>query len=159
MVSSGLLDQFEQSGIETLIITPVENPLADPADGRLLGFHRQSGADVTIKCVERVKGESMGALTENGIIEYFDIEDDDYPFSYMGQVALSIDFVRKAAKLDLPFRWVKKNSAWKRERLLFDAFGCAEKIEALCYSRNACYGPIKGPESKIVTEKLLLEQR
>ncbi len=155
LVASGLLDAFEAKGVDTVIISPVDNPLADPVDQRLLAHHRQTGAEVTIKCVERIAGESMGALTEHGIVEYFAIENDVYAFSYVGQVALSTQFIRKAASLDLPYHRVLKKGVWKRERLLFDAFSVADKIEALCYERAACYGPIKGPECKAKTEELL----
>jgi putative uridylyltransferase len=159
LVSSGLLDQFEQNGVDTVLISPVENPLADPMDARLLTHHRLEKADVTIKCVERVKGESMGAVTKQGIVEYFAIEKDDYSYSYMGQVALSVKFIRKAAALDLPYHRVLKKGVWKQERLLFDAFAFADKVEALCYARPDCYAPIKGPESTAIAEELLVGKK
>ena len=158
LVSSGLLDQYEQAGIDTLILSPVDNPLTDPADARLLAYHRQTGAEVTIKCIERKRGESMGALTETGIVEYLDIERDIFLYSYVGQVALSTQFIRRAADLNLPYHWVLKKGLWKREQFLFDAFPKAKKIKALCYPRALCYGPIKGPESKSIVEKMLLER-
>jgi ADP-heptose:LPS heptosyltransferase len=139
LVKSGILEQWSE--IDTLLISPIENPLADPADAKLLTYHREKGADVTVKCTERKRGESMGALTERGIVEYFDILDDNYAYSYVGQVALATRFVREAANRELPYHWVRKKGLWKREKLLFDAFS---RIEALCYDRQVCYAPVKG---------------
>lgn len=156
LVASGLVDEFERLGVDTVLISPVDNPLADPVDARLIAYHLQQGADVTIKCVDRVKGESMGAISERGIVEYFAIEQDEYLYSYVGQVAVSIAFIRKAAELDLPYYRVLKKGVWKQERLLFDAFVAAKNFKALCYDRADCYAPIKGPESKAVAEELLV---
>lgn len=171
IVAHGILDEYEAMGIDTLLISPIENPLAHPADERLLSFHRQSRADVTIKCVERKQNESMGALgLENGrirIVEYFQIAEDPFHYSYMGQAALSLSFVRRAASLTLPYYWIRKKAwiagaellVWKRECLFFDAFAAADQIAALCYPREVCYAPIKSPENKLTAEQLLLKTR
>jgi hypothetical protein len=157
LVLSGLLDELESEEINTVLISPIENPLADPVDPKLIQALRDADDDVMIKCVDRIKGESMGALSGDGIVEYFAITDDCYHYSYTGQVAMTTQFVRKAAAIELPYHWVLKKGLWKREKLLFDAFGLTKKIGALCYPRHECYGPIKGPESKEITEKLLAE--
>lgn len=173
IVSQKILDEFERIGIDTLLISPIENPLANPADEKLLSFHRRMGVDVSIKCVKRKKNESMGALSDEngriGIVEYFNfnLTEDEFLFSYMGQAALSIAFVRKAASFKLPYHWIKKRaftgtgeiSVWKRECLFFDAFLIADSIAALCYPRELCYAPIKGPENKLAVEQLLLKIR
>ncbi len=160
LLNSGILDQFEREGIRSVFIIPVENPLADPVDGRLLALK----ADVAIKCVKRIKGESMGALAEDlSIIEYFDIREDDFSYSYAGQALLSLSFLRKAASSPLPLHWIRKKATvggremivWKREKFLFDAFPLAVERAALCYEREVCYAPIKGPEEKEAIEKLL----
>ncbi len=149
--ASGLADLWEQQGIDTALIVPVDNYLAGVADASLLEHHRKSHADITIKCIERKTGEKMGVLVEeNGriaVAEYFDLTLEQlsmasFRYAYTGQIAVSMFFLRKAAKLDLPLRWVWKNG-WKRERLIFDAFALAEKVQAICYPREACYAPIK----------------
>jgi UDP-N-acetylglucosamine pyrophosphorylase len=160
LLRAGILDEFERSGIHSVFLIPIENPLADPVDGRLLGLK----AEVAIKCVKRIRRESMGALTEDlSIVEYFDIQEDDFSYSYVGQVALSVAFLRKAAHLCLPLHWVRKKAivggremiVWKREKFLFDAFPWAAERRALCYEREECYGPIKGPEEKEAVENML----
>lgn len=168
LVSSGILDRLEKEGVEHLFFIPVENPLADPADRQLFAHHLQEKADVTIKCIPRIKGESMGALAEDGtIVEYFDIDQDDYLYSYTGQVVLTIEFIRKAATLALPLHWVRKKAmvggqqwiVWKREKILFEAFPIANKRASLCYEREACYAPIKTLEQKEAVEKLLRRKK
>jgi UDP-N-acetylglucosamine/UDP-N-acetylgalactosamine diphosphorylase len=161
LVSSGILASWTSEGIDTVLIVPVENPLADPADKILASYHREQKADVTIKCIERLPQESMGVIVEEkgllGVTEYFMLDEEPTPpsYSYMGQLALSTTFIRKAALATTPYRWVRKRlsvqahevSVWKRERFLFDAFSAANKTAALCYPREMCYAPIKGPES------------
>jgi putative uridylyltransferase len=160
LLRSGVLDEFERSGVCSVFLIPIENPIADPVDGRLLGLK----AEVAIKCVKRIPGESMGAVTEDlSIIEYFEIGEDHFSYSYVGQLALSMPFLRKAAGLCLPLHWVRKKAivggremvVWKREKFLFDAFPWATEKKALCYEREECYGPIKGPEEKEAVENML----
>lgn len=164
LVRSGLLDLWEQANIHSLFVIPIENPLANPVDGSLLELN----ADVAIKCVQRIRGEPMGALAEDcSIVEYFDIVEDVYSYSYTGQVVLSVNFFRKAADFRLPLHWVRKRAmiggqeilVWKREKLLFDAFPLAAKRAALCYDRELCYATIKGPEHKEIVENLLRKNR
>ncbi|HEY4255193.1 MAG TPA: UTP--glucose-1-phosphate uridylyltransferase [Chlamydiales bacterium] len=161
LISSGILDAWEKEGVDTVLLVPVENPLADPADKILASYHRSQGADVTIKCIERRPRELMGLIVEEkgklDVAEYFMLDEEPFfqSYSYMGQLALSTSFIRRAAAIMTPYRWVKKRLpvqahemwAWKRERFLFDAFSIAQKTAALCYPREMCYAPVKGPES------------
>ena len=164
LVSSGLLDQWKD--IDTLLITNIDNPLADPADRKLLSYHRSSGADVTIQCIERILDESMGLLVEEegriGIAEYVEgLKESEPAYSYTGQIAVSSAFVQRAAQVPLPYHWIRKELegrlVWKREKFLFDAFSVGGKIQSLCYPRRSCYAPIKGPESIAMAEKALKE--
>lgn len=168
LVNAGILERFENLSVDTLLVVPVDNPMADPADAKLIAYHRQTEADVTIKCIERKKNESMGALGirhhKLSIVEYFAIEEDKFLFSYTGQMALSTRFIRKAATFQMPYHWVRKKShteglVWKREQFLFDAFPVAESIKALCYARDQCYAPIKELENKQAAIALLLKNQ
>ncbi len=168
LAKSGILDEFEKAGIRSAFILPIENPLASPFDGALLAHHLASGDEVTIQCVDRIQGESMGALAEDfSIVEYFDIANDNYLYSYAGQALLSLPFLRKASNATLPLRWIRKKAmiggneilVWKREKLLFDAFSLAIKRSALCYERETCYAPIKRAEQKEHVEKLLMKRK
>lgn len=150
-VKSGLFSLFKGKGIDLVTIIPVDNPLADPADQKLIGYAREKNADVTIKCIE--SQESMGALVERGgkieIQEYiYQDPSSTYYLANTGMLAISIPFIEKVAKKELPFHLVRKEIpgtkkwGWKREQFIFDAlpFGTSA---ALCYQRDACYAPIK----------------
>lgn len=164
LVESGLVDQFEREGIDTVLIIPVENPLADPSDRKLIGHRRSVGADVVVKCIARKVGESMGVLVEEEgrvrVAEYVELtgeelESREFSLAYTGQMAVSLPFVRRAARVQLPYHWIKKKGAWKRERFLFDAWEAAEKISVVCYPREMCYAPVKGMESLGKVEEAL----
>lgn len=152
----GLLERLKKMGVEALSIIPVENPLAHPADLRMIGRHFATGADVTIRCIERRIGDRLGLVVEEarkiGIVEYFDLHQEiGIPsYGYIGQVILSLSFIEKVSRLRIPHRWVQKDGLWKRERLLFDAFFAADQIQPLCDAREVCYAPIKGKESVAV---------
>lgn len=168
LLQAKILEQWEHVGIDTVIVVPVDNPMADPADEKLVAFHRQTGADVIVKCIERKKNESMGALglrnNKLSIVEYFAVEEDKFLYSYTGQLSLSTEFIRKAAGFQIPYHWVRKKSpteglVWKREQFLFDVFSAAESIKALCYPRDECYAPIKELENKQAAIALLLKNQ
>lgn len=154
LLSSGLVDEFEGNGVDSVFFVPIENPLADPADKAFLTHHRACGNDLTLKCVRRKAGErNMGVLVEGpGVVEYVDlteeqIRSEQFCYANIGQFIGSMRFIRKAAAIQLPVHWVRKNGLWKRERFVFDAFVAAEKGSAVCYPRELCYAPIKSLET------------
>lgn len=179
---SGLEELFAQRGIDTVTVIPVENPLADPFDPALIAFHRNEGADATVKCIERREVDlAMGALVERQgkieVAEYMEIaprelkaRGDDgsllYKYANTGQLAFSLPFLRRMAEIDLPLHWVKKKIplgsrsvwAWKGEHFIFDAFPYAERVRALCFPRETCYAPLKGIEHLESVEKILRGQ-
>lgn len=72
---SGILDQWMQQGIQYLHVILIDNPLADPFDAELLGFHQMRKAEITLKCTEKKRAEEkVGLLVkQNGrcrVIEY-----------------------------------------------------------------------------------------
>jgi UDP-N-acetylglucosamine/UDP-N-acetylgalactosamine diphosphorylase len=165
-VKSGLADLFAKRGIELLTIVPVENPLADPADGKLIARLRKASADVVVKCVERGKpDEAMGALVEREgrieIVEYLDLDPQlEYKYSNTGMLAMTLSFICQMAEKELPYHWVRKKIpgrevfAWKRERFIFDCLPYG-RTAALCYPRRQCYAPIKNFDSIGTAEELL----
>lgn len=79
---SGLLSQWMTQGVQYLNIVLIDNPLADPFDAELVGFHHQKNAEVTIKCTEkRSAHENVGVLVkENGltrVYEYSELPDSE----------------------------------------------------------------------------------
>lgn len=151
-MASGLGEQFEKLGVDLLTIVPVENPLADPADVKLVGYAREGKADVVLKCVERKSPqESMGSLVERGgrieVVEYIDLDPAaKYVYAYTGMMAIRLSFFRQMAEVDLPLHWVRKQNLWKREKFIFDILPFAKKVLALSYPRSQCYAPIKSAQ-------------
>lgn len=72
---SGILNQWMQQGIEYVHVILIDNPLADPFDEELLGFHYAQKAEVTLKCTEKIlPEEKVGLLVKQDeycrVIEY-----------------------------------------------------------------------------------------
>jgi len=151
---------FSSRGVDVVQVVPIENALADLGDRALVTHHRNTGADVTIKCVGRLRSdESMGVLVErNGrieVLEYLDLKEETYFYNNTGMLAMNLSFLQKMAAAPLPFHRVQKRKIWKRERFLFDAFVYANKVSALCYPRETCYAPLKSLEQLEEVERRL----
>lgn len=165
---AGLGELFRKKGIDLLTVIPVENPLAQPLDPRLISFHRSENAEATIRCVERRPADlSMGVLEECGdriqIREYTEIPPEEmsaYRYANVGQLAFDLAFFSRMAAIDLPLHWVRKKIqiggqsiwAWKGERFIFDALPFARKTRALCCSRENCYASLKSKENILDVE-------
>jgi UDP-N-acetylglucosamine/UDP-N-acetylgalactosamine diphosphorylase len=78
---STLLDQMCDSGIDYLYYHQVDNPLARVCDPAFLGFHVQTGSEVSTKVVAKLSAaERMGVAVEvdgrTQVIEYSDLPAD-----------------------------------------------------------------------------------
>ena len=98
----------------------------------------------------------MGALVERKgrleIVEYTEADAAaEYRYSYTGMMAMKLSFMKRMAKVELPFHWVWKRTGdgfgWKGERFIFDALPFADVAEALCYPRGQIYAPLKSKEN------------
>lgn len=74
-VKSGIASNWLMRGVRYINLILVDNPLADPFDAELLGFHMRRGVEVTIKCAEkRLAEEKVGVLVKQNqqcrVIEY-----------------------------------------------------------------------------------------
>lgn len=81
LLRAGLLEDMQQRGIEYLYYHQVDNPLAIVCDPAYLGWHEQSGAEVSTKVIAKCSAaEKMGiAVDVDGvtqIIEYSDLPDE-----------------------------------------------------------------------------------
>lgn len=79
---SGILDNWVQQGIEYVHVIVIDNPLADPFDAELLGFHHEKGVDITLKCTEKSKPEEkVGVLVKQNdhckVVEYSEISEKE----------------------------------------------------------------------------------
>jgi UDP-N-acetylglucosamine/UDP-N-acetylgalactosamine diphosphorylase len=72
------LDEMGERGVRTLFYFQVDNPLVRVADPTFLGLHREAGAEMSFKVVERLAPEEkLGVVVSAGgtpqVIEYSDL--------------------------------------------------------------------------------------
>lgn len=111
--SSGALDDMDRRGIDTLFFYQVDNPMVKIADPVYLGFHAETGAEMSCKVVRKVDPmEKVGVVARvdghPGVVEYTELEDEDRHARdedgglrlWAGNLAihlLSTDFIRRVA--------------------------------------------------------------
>lgn len=81
LLKSGLLDDWQRRGIETVFYHQVDNPTTQVCDPAFMGFHHIHHAEVSTKVVaKRDAAEKMGVAVSVGdiskIIEYSDLPND-----------------------------------------------------------------------------------
>lgn len=131
---SGIWKKWSEQGIQYLNVVLIDNPLADPFDAELLGFHAGQQAEITIKCTEKLKPqEKVGVIVkENGrvsVIEYSELSDRnktatrpdgrlEYCCANLSLFCFSMDFIQsivtKSASLPL-------HKAWKAAKFVNEA--------------------------------------
>jgi len=121
---SGLLEQLQGGGVDTIFYCQVDNPLAPMGDPVFLGHHLLAGARMSVKVVEKQEpGEKVGLVVlRDGVhtcIEYSDLpeelaaeraEDGGLRFR-AGNIAMhvfALDFVAEMAAADLPLHLARK---------------------------------------------------
>lgn len=157
---SGLLKKWQERGIAYIHVILIDNPLADPFDPELCGFHAEMRTQVTIKGVKKEDPEEkMGVILEEErkvrVVEYSEVSETIKRLpGLIGNTSLfcfSMDFAHTAASAALPWHIVQKEvkvdgkliKGWKFETFIFDLLEYASKIEVLVYPRNKTYAPLK----------------
>lgn len=154
---SGIGEKWRQEGIEFLNVIPIDNPLADPFDAELCGFHARCKNEVTIKAVpRRFEEEKVGLIIEKRgkvkVIEYSELSEIQKKSTHPANAGLfcfSMDFISKVLEVELPqhrsHKWVPSLSkmAWKSETYIFDLLEYADKIGVLLYPRKKAFAPLK----------------
>ncbi len=169
---AGVLQRFEEEGIETVHVVPVDNPLADPFDPQLSSFHEESGADLSLKCIWiKESEEPMGRLVQIqgklAIAEFSELSEMqkiENRYANTGLLAIDFSLVKLLAKQKFSLHWAwrttsvfgEKRFAWKAERFIVDALGFAKRGRALSCERESCYAPLKEKKSIGELEKLLM---
>lgn len=79
---SGILAQWLKQGVAYMHVILVDNPLADPFDTELLGFHFAQEAEITLKCTEKIKPEErVGMLVRQqgrcSVVEYSEMSNHE----------------------------------------------------------------------------------
>jgi UDP-N-acetylglucosamine/UDP-N-acetylgalactosamine diphosphorylase len=66
-VDSGIWETWYKKGIRYLLYVLVDNPLTDPFDAELVGYHIKSGSEITVKTIKRDnESEKLGLLVKHG---------------------------------------------------------------------------------------------
>lgn len=81
-VESGIWEKWKTNGIEYANFVLIDNPLANPFDATLVGFHVSRGDDVSIKCIKRNDPkEKVGLIVKKDghadVVEYSEISPDE----------------------------------------------------------------------------------
>lgn len=168
-VDSGIWGKWVTHGVKYLNLILIDNPLADPFDAELLGYHCREGAAVTLKCTEKTKPEEKVGVVVQGpkgckVIEYSEFSDQErqalaadgglkHRCANLSLFCFSMDFVKKAAKVNLPMHKAWKSTraldqegkagkvnAWKFEAFVFDLL---QEASVLLYPRERCFAPLK----------------
>ena len=125
---SSTFSKWQSAGIEYITVCVVDNPLLDPYDAELIGFHVQQGNDITVAAIPRsAPDEKVGVLAEReehlAVIEYSELPDVEkkaldasgnlkYPLANISFFTFSMPFIKEITsnKCDLPLHKAKKSS-------------------------------------------------
>lgn len=178
---AGICKKWKESGVQYIHVIVVDNPLADPFDAELYGYHSRTGAEATIKAIMKIDPlEQVGTIVSKRgrprVVEYSEFpkeelvaRNDDgslrFPLANISLLCFDIDFIdRMGQKKDvsLPWHLARKltdgKMIWKFETFLFDLLEYTEKSEVLVYPRETCFAPLKNRsgESSFETVKSAL---
>lgn len=170
--TSGLWQKWQDQGVRALSFIQIDNPLADPYDAELFGYHFQEDAEITVKAIPRSRPEErVGVLVEKQgklqVVEYSEIHVDKqqardangellYPFANISSFCISMDFIKRLQKTSLPLHRALKpvqtlkgaQMAWKFERFIFDILPFADVSRLLIYPRERSFAPLKNAEGE-----------
>lgn len=168
---SGIGPKWQSEGITSINYVLVDNPIADPFDAELLGFHHRHGDQATVKCSERKSSfEKVGVLvnTPSGVrvIEYSELSDLEkearlpdgtlkHKCANLSLFCFQLSFIRALAEsaTSLPWHLAKKaakffppsqeTNSWKFEQFIFDVLPFAKPLHVLLYPRDQSFAPLK----------------
>lgn len=170
LMESGIGQKWKAQGIEYITVVPIDNPLADPFDASLCGYHVLKMRDVTIKAILRSDpAEKVGVIIRRkgkiAVQEYSELPPDfPGPLAHIGLFCFNLTFVEKAAKSELPWHYAHKihhhMPILKPEKFLFDVLELAEHTGVVVYPREDVYAPLKnatGEKSLETVQKALID--
>ncbi|HEY5235491.1 MAG TPA: UTP--glucose-1-phosphate uridylyltransferase, partial [Rhabdochlamydiaceae bacterium] len=156
LMESGIGKRWKEQGIESLIVLPIDNPLADPFDAALCGEHALKNREATLKAIKRSDpAEKVGVIVSRegsiAVQEYSELpEAFQAPLAHIGLFCFSLSFVEKVAEVELPWHLARKTygnqKIWKFERFLFDVLAHTQEAGVLVYPREDVYAPLKNLE-------------
>ena len=141
----------ERERIEQINFILIDNPLADPFDAELAGYHHRTKADATLKCVFRKDPEEkVGVIGKMGnkiaVIEYSELSVEEakkYPVANISLFCFSMDFIQNCASLELPYHAAFKNNVWKIETFIFDNLMHGLKSQLAPLSKRGVFCPLE----------------
>lgn len=180
--ASGLLNAWQQAGIEQITCFTVDNVLADPYEPNLIGLNAQKGADVTVVGIQRKEAlESVGILVEKdgrvGVVEYSEMTKEErekrspagnfmHELANISYFAFSFAFIKRISQMpqnSMPLHNAKKviqgKQYIKQEYFVFDVLAFSDKTEVLLLDREECFAPLKnrsGPQSPETVREALV---
>ena len=154
---SGIWQSWHSLGIRYVNVIQVDNPLADPFDAELAGYHAAKNSQVTLKATtRRDEKEKVGIIvSQKGKIlvkEYSEVppeefsKRDKYPLANLSLFCFSMDFIQEIKSEQIPMHKAFKSAAWKFETYIFDLLTFAKRVEVLVYPREVCFSPLKNAE-------------
>ncbi|MBN1915305.1 MAG: UTP--glucose-1-phosphate uridylyltransferase [Parachlamydiales bacterium] len=152
--TAGMYDQWGKEGIEHLVVINVDNPLSDPFDPELIGFHIRHGGEISLRAVAHRAQQGALVLEDHHlkILEYYDLlPEEHYCWANSGIYIFSVDFCRTLSKQKMPLHFVPKKvrkdqreiEVYKSERFIFDGWGYAQHIFPLKSDREKWFLPVK----------------
>lgn len=180
---AGLLESWSNLGVRHLNFLPVDNPLADPYDPLLVGFHLKRHDEVTLKCAERASpSEKVGLVVSveglPRVVEYSEVSNlnEEYRCANLTLFCFSFEFIERVV-LEvpcLPFHMAHKATrvlmadgesrlsagpiCWKFEHFIFDLLPYANSLSVLLYPRDEIFAPLK-EEADIELVRAQLQRR
>lgn len=155
-----LAEEFKKAKIKHVMVLSIDNPLADPVDEVLVGFHKKKGSQVSLIAIEK-EPLSMGAFVLDNakirIKEYIDLTEEERErclFLNTGIYCFDLSFFDKE-DYNIPFHHVLKEvktnfksklstkKIFKSEKFLFDLLSYSEQTNVICYPKFICYAPLK----------------
>ena len=168
LVQTGIAKKWKDKGIERVTVIPINNPLANPFDANLCGYHAIKSHDIAVKAIQHVDpNEKIGLLAlrdrKTVVISYnLNTFPCDAPLAYTDQLCFKMSFVEKPYDLPWSPEWKEhdKQMVWKFEKKLFDTLLFSSSTGVLLFPREDIYAPLTrkvGPDSFETVQGALLD--
>ena len=115
LFTSKVQEIFTKNNIEVLSIFSIDNPLVNPCEEAMIGYHYRQKNDVTVRCIAKEK--NMGLLAKDNntlkIVEYIYSNKNAKTFLWANtnHFCVSLSFVKKmfSQSFLLPYHFSKRN--------------------------------------------------
>ncbi len=168
LVQTGIAKKWKDKGIEMVTVITIDNPLANPFDATLCGYHAIESHEISFKAVRHIDpNEKIGILALRGgntvVISYIlNTFPCDAPLAYTDQLCFNMAFLENP--LDLPWcpEWKEHDhqKVWKFEKKLFDTLLFSSSTGVLLFPREDILANLRrkvGPDSFETVHHALLD--